>query len=325
MTCLIVTVDTEEEGLWGGRYPIEDIRVQNLRYLPAFQELCDRYGVKPSYLLNTTVVEDRWAQDYFRELLRTHRAEVGTHVHPWNTPPLVPGTIPRDTFLCNLPSTLQRAKIAWLTKRIEDVLEVKPRSFRAGRYGAGDELLSILRELDYMIDSSVLPFVNYKAIGGPDYRKAKDYPYRARTRLLEEDATGDIWEIPISAGYNWDDQQAALWWNERLHAGWAKTMRLPGIFDRLGWLQFTKFSPEQADTQRLRKWMLILQRRQTAAAVMMFHSSSLMPGGSPYVQQAGGVEIILHRIEDCFHFAINELKWSAASLWGYYQRFLSAD
>jgi hypothetical protein len=84
---LLVTIDTEEEGLWGGTYRSTGNTVKNLRGLPRLQELCDEFGVRPTYLVDTPVVED----DYGSGLLATYqaegRAEIGGHLHPWCTAP----------------------------------------------------------------------------------------------------------------------------------------------------------------------------------------------------------------------------------------------
>jgi hypothetical protein len=45
----IVTIDTEGDDIWNGP---REITTCNARYLPRFQELCERFGLKPTYLVN---------------------------------------------------------------------------------------------------------------------------------------------------------------------------------------------------------------------------------------------------------------------------------
>ena len=47
----IITVDTEGDNLWNWRAG-DSVSTENSRYIPRFQELCDKYGFKPVYLTN---------------------------------------------------------------------------------------------------------------------------------------------------------------------------------------------------------------------------------------------------------------------------------
>ncbi len=58
---LIVSVDTEEEGLWGGAYRVFHNTTHNLRGLTRFQMLCERWEVAPTYLVDAPVLEDNTA------------------------------------------------------------------------------------------------------------------------------------------------------------------------------------------------------------------------------------------------------------------------
>ena len=84
---LIVTVDTEEEGLWTGEYPANGNTVENTRGIPRFQALCDQFGIRPTYLVDTPVVEDDRSVELLSEIQQSGRCEIGAHLHPWCTPP----------------------------------------------------------------------------------------------------------------------------------------------------------------------------------------------------------------------------------------------
>ena len=177
---LVVTVDTEEEGLWSGQFVREGNRAENVALgIPRFQELCERYGIKPTYLVDAPVLEDREAVRLLQSLAERDGCEIGAHLHPWCTPPFEEQISPDTTFLCNLKPHLQRAKIEWLTEKIQSVLGVRPTSFRAGRYGIGPVALCALQNLGYVTDSSVLPFADYTNIGGPNFTHAPVVPYLA--------------------------------------------------------------------------------------------------------------------------------------------------
>src|SRR5512144_2975448 len=45
----LITIDTEGDNLWSRP---REITTGNARYLPRFQALCEKYGLKPTYLTN---------------------------------------------------------------------------------------------------------------------------------------------------------------------------------------------------------------------------------------------------------------------------------
>lgn len=190
---LVVTVDTEEEGLWSGQFVRAGNRAENVALgLPRFQELCKRYGIKPTYLIDAPVLEDRQAVDLLRSLVERDGCEIGAHLHPWCTPPFEEHITAKTTFLCNLEPRLQRAKMEWLTEQVQNVVGVRPTSFRAGRYGIGPVALRALQDLGYVSDSSVLPFADYSSIGGPNFTHAPVVPHLALHPSPDRDQWGDI-------------------------------------------------------------------------------------------------------------------------------------
>ena len=194
---LVVTIDTEEEGLWSGDYP-KTGEVTNIRGVPRFQELCDRFGVRPTYLVDAPVVQSAEAVSILRPIQDDDRAEIGTHLHPWNNPPTIEQRCSRNSYLCNLPAELQRQKIEWLTDAIESAFGRRPRSFRAGRYGLDICGARILERLGYCVDSSVIPLTDYSVGGGPDFRlRSADSLLRRRGRV---NGTADVGKTLRGAG-----------------------------------------------------------------------------------------------------------------------------
>ena len=132
---LVVTIDTEEEGLWSGNYTSE-ATVKNIAAIPRFQSLCDQFSIRPTYLITSPVAESPDAVKTLRSIHDAGRCEIGSHVHPWNSHPITSeNTGARDSYLCNLPPGMQYAKLEQLTETIERNFGRRPVSFRAGRYG----------------------------------------------------------------------------------------------------------------------------------------------------------------------------------------------
>lgn len=302
---LLVTIDTEEEGLWGEGYRSHGNTVRNLRGLPRFQDLCDEFGVCPTYLVDTPVVEDDQGSELLATYQRTGRAEVGGHLHPWCTAPFTEELNRRNSYLCNLPEELQRAKLETLTAQIHSRFGRSPTSFRAGRYGIGLPALRILAELGYLVDSSVVPFTSFAADGGPDFRTAPWQPYRVDADNLLRPATTAglaIPELPVGAGFTSRDFSRTWSRRQRLQQSPWRFFRLAGLLDRVGIGRRIKLSPEQATGPQMVHLLRNSLAQQATCLVMLFHSSSLIAGGSPYVPDRAALDEFFARLRHVFEF-----------------------
>lgn len=312
---LVVTIDTEEEGLWGGVYRTTGNTVENIQGVPRFQQLCDRHGVRPTYLCDAPVVEDDRAVEILGRIAEDGRAEIGGHLHPWCNPPLVEETTPRNSFLCNLPLELQRKKLSWLTRRITERFGRQPVSFRAGRYGLDGAGAALLVELGYRVDSSVIAFSDFRALGGPDFRRAPWRPYRvASPNLLASNAGGPLLEAPATVGYS----HRAFAWADALRrcastSPW-RQCKAVSVVDRLGLARRIKLSPEQASARHMCQLVDALLAQQVPVAVLMFHSSSLVPGLSPYVPDAARLERFLGDLDQVYQHCLGRRRMQSATL-----------
>ena len=312
---LIVTVDTEEEGLWGGRYPRSGNTVENIRGVERFQQLCDRYGVKPTYLVDAPVVEDDEAVALLRAIQDDDRAEVGAHVHPWCNPPHEEEINGRNSYLCNLPEPLQRAKLAWITERIEERFGRRPTSFRAGRYGLDIVGARILHELGYLVDSSVIPFTDYSADGGPNFDGAPHKPYFIDgDDLCTPHESGFLLEVPVSVGFNRPNFARARAIRQAAARPWLRRIHAEGVLDRLGIVRRIKFSPEQSDSRRMKQLVDAYLGQKTPAMVMMLHSSSLWPGYSPYVSNEQQLRRFLDQLAQTIRYCLEDGKMITRTL-----------
>ena len=312
---LIVTIDTEEEGLWSGKFSGFYNPVTNLSGVPAFQAICDRYAIRPTYLVNTPVIMNQTDTTILDKIHDDGRGEIGCHIHPWNTPPEEDDIDAERSYLCNLPVELQREKIGTVTRQIEDRFGTRPTSFRAGRYGLDDQGAAILKDLGYTVDSSVCPYMDYSADGGPDFRTAAWWPYFVGDRLLEpSNVATSLVEVPVSFGFNWSNFELAHRIDEYLSGTVARHLRIKGILERTGILRKIKFSPEKANSARLAVLARAYQNRDAPCLVMMFHSSSLVPGYSPYVPDSAALEAFLATIDETFLYCLNSLGMTGATL-----------
>ena len=299
---VVITVDTEED-CWAD-YKREDCPLDNIRRIPHIQKLFDKYGAVPTYLVNYAVAQNEIARRVLLQILERQRCEIGTHCHPWNTPPFEEELGGRNTMMCNLPQGLILRKMETLHTVITDGFSVSPAGFRAGRWGFGAGVAHVIHSLGYRIDTSVTPYVDWGQYDGPDFRKAQHGLYRFDPDdILVGKSGGAILELPPTIGYLQMDQEychtVRTWIAESLPSGFPAL----GILDRLGINNFRWLSPELSNGKEmihLAKTMIRLGHRYLN---IPFHSTTLLPGKTPFVRSAEQLERFLENLETFFKFA----------------------
>ncbi len=308
---IAITVDTEEEGLWGGGYRVTGNTTENLRGLPRFQAACEEISAPPTYLVDAPVLADSLAIEQMRKWQQQNRCEVGAHCHPWCNPPL-PETCddPGESYLCNLPVDVQREKLVWLTDRIADLMGKAPTSFRAGRYGFNRDTAAILDDLGYVVDSSVLPLFDYRRDGGPDFTQASREPYR----YFGDEPHRRLIEVPVTSGFTRPrfDRQRRLWLGLR-DPTWRR-FRFAGIADRIGISRRVKLSPEKYLKPDLVKLIDSAVQDGMTTMILMLHSSSLVPGMSPYTKTDSDLDLFYDTLTTAVSYAINEYHFRPVTL-----------
>src|SRR2546422_10892982 len=155
---VLVSIDTEEDNWRPAR---QGITVENIRELPRLSRFPEQLGVRPTDVLTYQVARQRWAATLLADLA-SGEAEIGAHLHPWNTPPLTEAFEARNTMTVRLSPELQAAKIAALTDALTEHVGIRPESFRTGRWGFGPETAAALIACGYRADSSVTPFKSWR-------------------------------------------------------------------------------------------------------------------------------------------------------------------
>ena len=293
---VVVSVDTEEDNWVATR---SGITVENIREVRRLQRFFDGLGVRPTYFTTYQVATQPWAADIVREACAHGRAEIGAHLHPWNTPPIELPLTPRITMMKNLPPELQLEKLRRLTGTLGDTFGARPTAFRAGRFGLGAGGVSALLACGYETDSSVTPFVSWEAVDdGPTFVGAPLNAYRiAEGQDVRVPVPGgSLVEIPFTCGYTrWSSSHWPLV-QRVLSAPLGRAIRVPGILARLGVVKLTMLSPEFESVRDL----LALSRGALDGGVrhlhLSFHSVVLRPGLSPWTTSAAGVDRVFATI-----------------------------
>ncbi|MHB8481171.1 MAG: polysaccharide deacetylase family protein [Nitrospiria bacterium] len=280
---LIVTVDVEEDN-WGAFDPVKNT-LKNIEMIPELQGMFDRYHVRPTYLINYPVAVDARSISILGTILEGGKCEIGTHCHPWNTPPFEEIINERNSMICNLPPDLQFRKLQSLTEMVNQNFNISPVSFRAGRWGISKEMPIFLEKLGYKVDSSITPFTNWTKHYGPNFYGIALNPYYFNPEnLFKPVSDGRMLEVPASIGFVQSNHKAANLIVEMLRKPLIKHFRLIGLFDRLGLLQKVWLSPEQSDSGNMITLTRRLIQRKAPLINLFFHSPALQPGLTPYVR-----------------------------------------
>jgi hypothetical protein len=299
----IITIDTEGDNLWSAP---RHVTTENSRYIPRFQSICQDYGLKPTYLTDYHMVQCPVFSGFAKKLVRDGLAEIGTHMHAWNTPPIVPLTADDDRFgpyAIEYPADVIRQKLKHLTALLEDRFEGRMTSHRAGRWGFNGFYAETLVEAAYEVDCSVTPGVSWKSSkgnpagdGGPDFTSAPHEPYYLSLENVCRAGESALLEVPVSI-----DPVSPLW-VDRLRA--TQSLRSPlrrvlnRVFPPLTWLR--------PNGRNLRQMLLLLRKAASEGrsdVEFMLHSSEFMPGGSPTFPDPESIECLFADLRTLFALA----------------------
>ena len=300
----IIAIDTEADNQWDhGR----NLTVENIKYIPRFQKLCERYEITPTYLVTSEVCSDSFARDLFSRYLADNSAEIGAHLHPWTTPPFRDQSGYRENdaahaYASELSYDLISAKINYITDQITTSFGRKPTSFRSGRFGFNDVVAQVLIENSFLVDSSVTPFVRWSknmgitgGNGGPDFLNYSPFPQTIKKE------NGKIVEIPITIlptrfplNISW--RLTRYFFHIAYDNLFFRSIRRMRLTNQPVWARpFPRMT-----VQRFKELLLEAKRKGIPFINMMFHSSELMPGCSRYRLDSNSVEELYELLEGIF-------------------------
>jgi len=297
---LIIVVDTEEEFDWSRPFSRESVATRSIPAQALAHEIYNRFGIVPTYVIDHPVATDANAVHFLRGLRDAGKAEIGAHLHPWVTPPHGEELNRRNSYHCNLPPALERAKLEALTDAIEMGFGARPTIFKAGRYGFGRNTQRALVDLGYQVDCSFVPHTDFSADGGPDFRGRPDAPH-----WLDEGA--GLLEVPLTVGYfgaMTSLADKADWLFDNPGAG---TLRLPGLLSRAGLVTRSRLTPEGTPAAEQCRLIAAMAARGHRLFSLTYHSPSLEPGHTPYVKSEADLTRFLESIETVLAFFRDEI------------------
>jgi hypothetical protein len=282
---LTVVVDTEEEFDWSLPFSREATATTNISAQPMMHtEIFDRFGMIPTYVVDWPVASSPSAVRALSELQRRGACEIGAHLHPWVTPPDVEQLSAFNSYHGNLPADLEFDKLQRLTERITMAFGQRPRVFKAGRYGLGENTPEMLAKLGYDIDASVVPFTSLQNDGGPDFTGFSPEPFWFKAndhRMLE---------LPTTAGFSGVFNRFGNKIFPLTQTSLGKAIKLGGITSRLGLLERIRLTPEGHTLAELIRLADSLLAQGCKVMTLSYHSSSLAPGNTQYVRSNADLE-----------------------------------
>lgn len=277
-TLFAITVDTEEQWLWEEGWPTGRPMVSHIQRLPQFQEICEQYGAAVTYFANYAVLNNVRSRAILDSLAKRSGVEIGMHIHPWNTPPIMDlrPVKPDESFLANLPTHLIEAKLE-NTYQLFRSHGFQPTSFRGGRYSSGGDVHEFLRNKRFVADTSVVPLTTWPDRGAPDYRHRSIEPVRhSPTEAYHK----PMWEIPLTLGFS--RRPYHLWQKvvEVLGTRSLRPLHLVGVAERLNFVRRVWLNFEDPLGEHMLSFLKILRKRKPACICFTLHSSSLEVGAN---------------------------------------------
>jgi hypothetical protein len=313
----LITIDTEGDNLWGNG----TLTTRNAAFLPRFQNLCEKFGFKPCYLTNHEMALDRLYQEFARDVIARGTAEVGMHLHAWNSPPdhaeTDAGGVDK-AYLIEYPEEVMRSKVDYMTKLLQDVFAVKMLTHRAGRWAFDQRYAGLLLDYGYQVDCSVTPHVDWSQTpgcrngkGGTDYRAFPEGAYFVDTQDVSRAGHSTLLELPMTTRLKHTP------WVQGIKTGLDRLrgkQRAPSV----SWLR-----PKGGNARQMISLADKVLDQGADYVEFMLHSSEFMPGGSPTFRDEAAIEGLYADLEQLFSHLASRCQGRTPA--EYYQHFCATS
>ncbi|EMG6082884.1 deacetylase [Proteus mirabilis] len=312
----IITLDTEGDNLWENEH---NITTQNTHFLPRFQQLCERFQFKPVWLTNYEMAIDEAYIEFAQDVIARNTGEIGMHLHAWNSPPIVALTdndLHYQPYLIEYPKSQMRDKIAFMTDLLENKLQTKMLSHRAGRWAFNETYAQLLIEFGYQVDCSVTPKVDWRFTkgdpaqsGGTDYSNFPSHAYFMDVNDISKAGDSTLLEVPMSIQYKHSP------FMNKIKQGYDKLrgkQRSPSV----------NLRPKGGNAQQMIEVAQKSLAQGHSHIEFMLHSSEFMPGGSPTFRTEQDIDGLYNDLETLFNFLQDKVQ--GMTLAEYYQNKVQA-
>jgi hypothetical protein len=287
---LCVVVDTEEEFDWSAPFSRTATSVEAIAEVSRLQNVLSRWSIKPTYVIDYPVATTPSSIERLASLAREGQCEIGAHLHPWVNPPFEEPVDAFTSYAYNLDPSLERRKIGLLCEAISDNFGLRPRVYKAGRYGFGKNSMASLECLGFDVDVSINPSMDFTPDGGPSFRGFPPAPawFGIGRTLLE---------VPCTTGFIGAARRLGLPLHRAASSTWLEPLRPVGLMARSGLLNRVMLSPEGNSFDEMRSLAQTLHQDGLRTFALTLHSPSLKPGCTPYVRTIADRDAMLATID----------------------------
>ncbi len=174
---------------------------RNLESLPRIQELCERFCVKPTYLLTYPVLL-QGRSEWLQRTYEAGRCDLGVSFASWLTPPFQTNENRLSLVAANqLGPSATAKKVANLTHTFQTVVGFSPSAHRCLEFGLTGSILQALEVNGVRVDSSICPGLVRSAAGQVDWEGAPVAPYHPDRQQPSLRGVSPVLEVPLSIGY----------------------------------------------------------------------------------------------------------------------------
>ncbi len=297
---LVVTVSVEPDD---PRVTGQSVSYQSLKGFEYFQEMCSRFGVRPTYLLTYSAAREAACIDFARSC--AGKSEFGAHLHPEEVPPIADGELGNYTLR---PSDVDPEKLRDKIMRLIDCVTLaigkQPTSYRAGFLDLTPSQVAILAELGIEADSSLGPLEkiknNYLCLHAPRS------PYILDDHSVCRQGESGVVEVPLTSVFR-------RYFTIGLFKLFLKQpLRVQRLFYKLKMIEILRFRPTMATGEEL---VTVCKRTEKigAPAVMVIHSNELTPGTSTTVLNKDAHIEYFGRLEHLFRYTHSK-NWRSKTL-----------
>lgn len=270
----VLTIDTEEEWDWSGPFPQQVANVNNIDKLPAFNNICEDLGIRPTYFVDYAVSNNKLAVEKMLTFTTKGNCEIGAHLHPWCNPPYFGDVGEAESHVINLPVEQVSQKLDVLMTSLESSFGVKAKSFRTGRWGIDKNVMELLIKSGINLDSSVYPYYQneyFSCVGSPTLPYWPDL-----NDPLKRSEQRTIYELPVTVGFNRTNFELA----NSIHVAFAKPSLSWTRFNGLAWhsnlLRKIYLCPELSASEDMLTLCDKVIEKGYPVLHMYMHSSSLL-------------------------------------------------
>ncbi|HUQ08928.1 MAG TPA: hypothetical protein VM146_01340 [Steroidobacteraceae bacterium] len=293
----LITIDVEGDNVWAKP---SQVQTENAAYMPRFQALCEKYGVRPTYLTNHEMAMSPVYRKFAQDVAKRNVGEIGMHLHAWDTPPFEPLTADdsrHQPYLIDYPESTIRKKVRLMTDTLEQMVGTKMLSHRAGRWAFNATYAQALVDCGYVADCSVTPHISWRGkpgapngAGGSDYSRAPEEPYFIDLADVNRPGNSSLLEVPMTIVAPMKPVRSMV-------SGLPPRARaaVDRLLPPIQWLR--------PNGRNLDSMLEIIRSKKAAGAThieFMLHSSEFMPGGSPTFKTKDAIERLYSDMEQVF-------------------------